>query len=175
MSGEVIHVGIARHLWHRNAVRDEDGGALPGHVPFGVRLHTALHHDELDRDLATGVSPETSRDHELRAQQLLSHRVREQLAYDIDAILARAEHPPHWHSPVLPVQEAAVKAARTELLRLREALVDDARRSCRGVAMANLLLNDLDGPVYGPGDSSVTALAHAANAAFDADASSSAH
>jgi hypothetical protein len=141
---------------------------------FSARVHVALHHAELDRDLAAGISPTVSADHELRARQLLGHRVRRELACDVDSVLARADHPPHWRSTTLPVQTAAVQAARPELLRLRDALLDESRSSCRAVALAVLLLHDVRGPIYVPGESSVVALARAANVAFDADAPPSA-
>ena len=67
------------------------------------------------------------------------------------------------------MQPAAVQAARPELLRLRDALLDESRASYRAVALAVLLLHDLVGPIYVPGESSVAELARAANVAFDSD------
>jgi hypothetical protein len=141
---------------------------------LGTRVHVALRHADLDRELAAGTSPTASPDHELRARQLLGHRVRRELACDIDSVLARAEHPPHWHSALLPVQAAAVRAARPELVTLRDALLDESRASYRAVALAVLLLHDPHGPIYVPGESSVAELAGAANVAFDADSPPSA-
>src|SRR3954454_11890687 len=120
----------------------------PAHASLGVRSHVALHHAELDRDLADGVLPASSPAHAERARQLCGGHVRRELAGCIDGILARAEHPPHWHSTALPIDAAAVRSARAELEALRDALLSEAGCSCPGVAQASVLLHGEGSPVY---------------------------
>jgi hypothetical protein len=149
--------------------RDErsDGTAPGARVGLGVRSHVALHHAELDRDLAAGVNPASSPEHTVRARQLTGTHVRRELADCIDGVIARAEHPPHWHSTVLPIQAAAVHAACPDLEELRDALLDDSRSDCHGVALAAVLLHDHSGPLYtDAADTTVTALARAATTAL---------
>jgi hypothetical protein len=123
---------------------------------------------ELDRELAAGTSPAASPEHRTRARQLLSVHVRRELAGCVERVLARSARPPHWHSTALPIQAAAVQAGRPELERLRAALLDDHCSSCRGVALASLLLHDDHSPVYLAGTgTSVTALARAAVVALE--------
>jgi hypothetical protein len=141
----------------------------PGHPGLGVRSHVALHHAELDRDLADGVPAATSAAHLERARQLLGRHVRQGLAGCIDGVLVRAEHPPHWHSTALPIEAAAVLDARTELGHLRAALLDEDCRSARGVALASVLLHDDHSPLYTPfADTTVSALARSATATITA-------
>jgi hypothetical protein len=120
----------------------------PAHARLGVRSHVALHHAELDRDLADGVPTTTSPAHAERARQLLGRHVRRELAGCIDGVLARAEHPPHWHSTALPIESAVVRAARSDLEQLRDALLGEGCRSTRGVALASVLLHDDHSPLY---------------------------
>jgi hypothetical protein len=142
----------------------------PAHAGLGVRSHVALHHAELDRDLADGVPPATSPAHAERARQLVGRHVRRELAGCIDGILARAEHPPHWHSTALPLEAAAVRTARAELEALRDALLSDAGCSCRGVAQASVLLHGEGSPVYTVfADVTVADAACAARTALAAD------
>ena len=149
-----------RQVFHRH----ENG---PGHPGLGVRSHVALHHAELDRDLADGAPAATSAAHAERARQLSSRHVRRGLAGCINGVLARAEHPPHWHSAALPVEAPAVLAARDELRDLRAALLDDGRGSVRGVALASVLLHDDHSPLYrASAGTTVSALARSATAAL---------
>jgi hypothetical protein len=149
-----------RQLLHR---RDHD----PAHAGPGVRSHVALHRAELDRELADGVPAATSPAHAERARQLMRRHVRCALAGSIDGVLARAEHPPHWHSSALPIEAAAVLAARPELERLRAALLTEDCRSTRGVALASVLLHDDHSPVRAAfAGTTVSALAQSATAAL---------
>lgn len=149
-----------RQLLHRE-------GYGPGHAGLGVRSHVALHHAELDRELARGVPAATSPAHAERARQLMGRHVRRELASCIDGVLARAEHPPHWHSTALPIEAAAVLAARTDLERLRAALLAEDCRSALGVALASVLLHDDHSPLYTAfAGTSVNALAQSATAAL---------
>jgi hypothetical protein len=161
-------MGSLRQFLHRH-----DDGAERVYAGLAVRSHVALHHAELDRDLAAGVAPQSTPEHDVRARQLLGRHVRRGLAGCIDGVLARAEHPPHWHSTALPIEAAAVRAARGELEALRGALLSDGC-SCRGVAQASVLLHDQASPVYTAfADVTVADAAIAARAAMAAEADGS--
>jgi hypothetical protein len=64
--------------------------------------------------------------------------------------LAKAEHPPHWHSVRLPVRAVDVRAARDALRALRQALTASEAGCLPGLALAACLLNDPQGPLYHP-------------------------
>jgi MoxR-like ATPase len=148
-----------RQVFHR----PEHG---PGHPGLGVRSHVALHHAELDRDLAAGVPAAASPAHAERARQLMGRHLRRELAGRIDGVVARAEHPPHWHSTALPIEAAAVLAARNDLDRLRAELLTE-HCAARGVALASVLLYDDRSPLFtASADATVGALAQSATAAL---------
>ena len=109
-----------------------------------------VHQLELDRQLADGVDPASSPALETRAHQLQAVRCRQHLAAQIDAALAKAEHPPYWHSVRIPVRTVDVGAARDALEALRHALVDCEAGGVPGLALAACLLNDPQGPLYHP-------------------------
>jgi hypothetical protein len=134
---------------------------------LGLRARVWRHQSELDRDLAAGAPPGQSREHEARARQLLSKRCRRELVAELDAALAKAEHAPAWHSASLPVQTAAISAARTELSSLRRALLECDALTLRGAALAACLLSAPQSPLYHacPGPT-VAQLATAATAAL---------
>lgn len=74
-------------------------------------------------------------------------------------------------STALPIDAAAVLAGRAELEALRDALLGEARCSCRGVAQASILLHDEHSPVYTAGAGvTVAVVAAAARAALSAGA-----
>ena len=153
-----------RQLLHRH---EHD----PAHARVGVRSRVALHHADLDRELADGMPATSSPAHVERSGQLCGRHVRRELAGCIDGILARAEHPPHWHSPALPIEAVAVRAARAELEALRDALLSDGGGcSCRGVAQASVLLHGEGSPVYTVfADVTVAEAASSARAALATD------
>lgn len=153
---------------HRPQAADAPPGAL------GLRARVWRHQSELDRDLAGGAPPDRSPEHEARARQLLSQRCRRELVAELDTALAKAQHPPAWHSASLPVQTAAVRDARTELGSLRQALLEREPLALRGAALASCLLSDPQSALYRarPGPT-VAQFASAATAALaPADASS---
>jgi len=155
-----------RRLLHPYELRDDDAAPGSGHASLAVRSHVAWHQLELDRDFAAGADTAASPEHEVRANQLLGRHVRRELAGCLDSVLDRADHRPHWHSTALPIQVAAVHAARDELKRLRDALLDDPCRSVRGVALASVLLHDDRSPVYATGEGSLSAVTLEAVAAL---------
>jgi hypothetical protein len=137
------------------------------HLPLRLRTGVLFRQLELDRDLADGATPETSPQHAVRARQLASRHKRHELAHQVDCILHRAEHSPHWHSAALPVQTEAVQAARSDLERLRDALLHADMPTLRGLALASVLLHADGSPIFDAGsDTSVTAAARETLSAF---------
>ncbi len=123
-----------------------------------------LHQFELDRELAGGVDPDSSRALQIRAHQLTNPHFREELIAQLDCALCKADHPPHWRSASLPVRAREVQAARPQLEALREALCHRADLSVQGLAMAACLINDPTGPMF---HQQPTTIGEAASAAIE--------
>jgi len=87
----------------------------------------------------------------MRAQLLVTARFRRHLVAELESVMARAEHPPHWHSASLPVCAASVRGAEDTLRRLAVALQVRRDPPVRGVALAACLINDPSGPLYDRG------------------------
>lgn len=148
------------HVPHRHA---------PGSDSLSGRAWAWMHQSELDRQLADGADPASSPALQTRAHQLQAIHCRRCLVAEIDAVLAKAEHPPHWHSVRLPVRTPDVRAARDALLALRQMLAAGEELCVPGLALASCLLNDSQGPLYQPcpgGD--LAQLAHEARTALAA-------
>ncbi len=138
---------------------------------LGSRAWAWTHQSELDRELADGADPAQSGALQTRAHQLLGGRLRRGLLAELDVVLAKAEHPPHWHSVSQPVQALEVQAARASLEMLRAALQQPAAGCVRGIALAACLINDHSGPLYhGHDATAITQLAQAATMALRANA-----
>jgi hypothetical protein len=121
---------------------------LPHPGSVGSQVSVWLHQFELDRRLADGADPESSPELRLRARVLAGPRFRRHLAAELESVIARAQHPPHWHSASLPVCAAAVREADDPLRRLAHALRAPGVPPVRGVALAACLINDPTGPLY---------------------------
>jgi hypothetical protein len=107
-----------------------------------------MHQLELDHELADGVDATSSPALQARARQLQTRHFRKALVAEIDTALAKAEHPPHWHSASLPVRAAEVRGARAELEALRQALAASTAPAVQPIALAACLINDPNGPLY---------------------------
>ena len=121
---------------------------LPHPGSVGSQVSVWLHQFELDRRLADGADPESSPDLRMRARVLAGPRFRRHLVAELESVIARAQHPPHWHSASLPVCAAAVRDAEGPLRRLAGALRTPGVPPVRGVALAACLINDPTGPLY---------------------------
>ena len=127
------------HLTHPHLPR-------PGSV--GSHVSVWLHQFALDRRLADGEDPNGSPELHMRARLLVSARCRRHLVAELESVMARAEHPPYWHSVSLPVCAGSVRAAEDSLRRLAGALQTRRDPPVRGVALAACLINDPSGPLY---------------------------
>lgn len=139
----------------------------PNSGSLTARAWVWLHQFELDRQLADGADPAGSAALAARSRAIVSRRFRSELVAHLESVLAKAEHPPHWHSASLPVCAHQVLAAREPLGELARALQSDGDAAVRGVALAACLINDPRGPLYhrGVGDE-ISVLAQAATAAL---------
>jgi hypothetical protein len=141
----------------------------PGSGSLSGRAWAFVHQSELDRQLADGVDPGSSLALQTRAGQLQAIGCRRHLVAQIDEALAKAEHPPHWHSARIPVRATDIGAARDALGDLRQALLTCEAGSVPGLALAACLLNDPQGPLYHPcGQGEIAELADQATSALAA-------
>lgn len=102
----------------------------------------------LDARLAAGEYPFGSAALALRAAQLVSRRLRRQLAGGLEHACARDEDGGTLSSAVA-VDAEAVEIARPALRQLAHALVSRERLDVRGVALTRLLLTEPASPLYG--------------------------
>jgi hypothetical protein len=122
-----------------------------------VMRHTRLSHRliararafALDRQLAGGVSPESSPPLALRARALTAPSTREQLARQLRRVLSYADDPPPLGTRA-PIRHSDVSEAETELHLLASRLQAPTSVGVRGVAKARVLIGDGCGPLYSP-------------------------
>ena len=117
----------------------------------GERVLARIRAGKLDRDLATGTTPETSAPLALRAQLLVRPVTRAWLARTLCDIVdqaARPGRPPR--SLRIPIDCRSVNDAAAELRTLIERLLTPAPLPARGIAQVMVLLSDGLGPLYDP-------------------------
>jgi hypothetical protein len=105
----------------------------------------------LDRLLAAGVTPAGSPELALRALQLTRARHRRVLADSLEEIvrMAHGEGRRRGTSPSLATRD--IRASRSALLQLAQVLRENRDVYASGVALAQRLLTDGTGPLYGHG------------------------
>lgn len=110
----------------------------------------------LDRELATGTSPETSLSLAARAMQLTSGKSRRDLARSLQRILAAVSQQPAGmpsrtaavHPPRLPLCRTRISHSAGSLATLAGYLAAPGPIPMQGVAMVSQLLIDGTGPLY---------------------------
>jgi hypothetical protein len=113
-----------------------------------VRSLARLCAASLDRQIASGLPPESNRLTAARAERLVSLPLRRSLAQDWRDLSARAAGPATARSPrVWPCRDR-IMAADRDILALRRALSASLPVPARGVALARGLLSDGAGPLY---------------------------
>jgi hypothetical protein len=117
--------------------------------PAGItgRLLARLFGASLDRLLATGSPPESSRLLAIRAQQIVALRSRRELARHWEHLLTAATLPPRPGAPA-PLCQDRILAARDDVRDLAARLRAPLPVGATGVAAAQMLLTDAAGPVY---------------------------
>lgn len=123
----------------------------PGQVRLRVRIRVWWRRWWLDRELADGRSPGSSRDLSVRAMQLVGAAARREVACSLRRVVLDAERPCEsvvWAT--VPLRRGVIVRWREGLLGLAERL--EAREPVNpcGVARARLLVCDGTGPLYNP-------------------------
>jgi hypothetical protein len=124
-------------------------GFLPS---TGVRLRTWREGARLDRLLAQGIGPDVSPELALRARQLAHPRSRRRLARALESAVHSADRGRPARSARPPVRAHAVRRAQVTLLAVAGELRDHPSPNPRGIALAQRLLADGDGPLYVAGE-----------------------
>jgi hypothetical protein len=115
-----------------------------------LRLRVRWNTAQLDAALADGADPAASKSLALRAQQLTDPRHRARIARSIDRVLELTER---GAAPLLslsraPFQPERVKHSRPQLTELADLLEAVDSPPVKGLAMANLLVEDGMGAFY---------------------------
>jgi hypothetical protein len=138
---------------------------------LGLRLRTRLGRDRLDRELASGADPASSRELTLRAAQLHSRAVRSGLANAIVEMLGRAHEPNLGRfTAVGEQQNAEIREYADNLRALVARLRDDRPIDVQGAAMTARLVNDRSSPLYRAGDQGLGSAVLSARLALDRSA-----
>jgi len=124
-------------------------GVVGLRVRLRDRLAARLRAAHLDRELATGIPPETDPALLLRAERLIKPSMRRALARDLRRIMRDARGGHVWLEARIPSRRREVTEAADELEQLAARLDDDAGPvEPRGVALVRRLLTDGCGPLY---------------------------
>jgi|ERR1700677_3300595 len=115
---------------------------------IGTYLRAGLCQRRLDRELAHGLSVDSSPEHELRAAQLTDRRSRVMLAGSLRRLVTNARSRPRGLSPVIASARGAILPCETAMLALAERIDSDTPVAAAGLARTRLLLADGCGPLY---------------------------
>jgi hypothetical protein len=122
----------------------------------------------LDRQLAAGRVPESSRLLAARAQHIVALRSRQKMARNWENLLRRARRAHGAYNPAIPVRSDRIVAAEPDVHELVRRMTAPLPVPARGVAMATALLTDALSPVYNPrSEDSLPAALEAAIAELD--------
>jgi hypothetical protein len=121
-----------------------------GHARRGLRLRVRIRRHVLDRELASGLQPESDVARALRARQLTSRYERCCVAACLANILEAADERHADPASPLKLNHAQVLAARNEIAALIDALRSDRAVAARGVALARLLVDSGSSPLLRP-------------------------
>ncbi|HEX6652112.1 MAG TPA: hypothetical protein VF072_05165 [Thermoleophilaceae bacterium] len=129
-----------------------------------MRLRTRRQRNQLDRQIAAGVTPNPLTPLGVRAAQLHSPATRAQLANALVETVGEARRGTPMNIRPRP-QRAEVRAEAEALLALASRLRESTPIDIRGAALVALLVNDTASPLHRPGTRSLgdaLAEAHAA-------------
>jgi hypothetical protein len=113
-----------------------------------IRASARLLARSLDEQLAGGRLPESSRLLASRAQQLVSPALRTTLVHSWERLIDAPRSAPVARSPKVPLCRRRLAAAEPEVREMLSVLSSPIPTSVRGLAMANLLLEDGAGPLF---------------------------
>lgn len=131
-------------MLYRSAAHD----AAPKHERPWDRLLARTLASSLDRQLAAGRPPGSSRALAIRAREIVSPAARRELARRWVNVMDRAGRRPVPRSPRAPLRRGAVIAAGEDLREMVSVLSGGLPIDARGAAMASWLLKDGTGPLY---------------------------
>ena len=115
-----------------------------------TQLLVRLLSSSLDRRLAAGRQPESSRLLAAHAERLVSPSLRQTLAKNWEDLLVQLRRPPAARSPRAPLCRKHIIMAEPAVRAMLGALVAPVPIPARGVAMARQLLSEGVGPLYNP-------------------------
>jgi hypothetical protein len=118
--------------------------AAAKHERLWDRLLARVLASSLDRQLAAGCPPRSSRALAIRAREIVSLPARRELAQRWASVLDRAGRRPVPR----PLRRGAVIAATADLRAMISVLTSGLPIGARGAAMASWLLSDGTGPLY---------------------------
>jgi hypothetical protein len=102
----------------------------------------------LDRELAQGRPPESSRLLAARAQVLVSLAMRVELASNLAHVLREARRPPIMRDRRAPLNRDSIRGCETEIRQACDALLTPFSTPARGAAIISWMLRDGTGPLY---------------------------
>jgi len=113
-----------------------------------ARVRVRMRARQLDRDLARGISPDSSVCLSVRAHDLIGQRARGALARAIRRLLDDATGPVQSGHFNVPICRSKVRRSKGTLEKLGDRLLGDGPLDARGLAQLRLLLSDGAGPIY---------------------------
>jgi hypothetical protein len=121
-----------------------------GRPSVALRLRVRWNAAQLDAALADGADPNVSQSLALRAQQLADPRHRARIARSIDRVLELTEREGALQLPItrVPFRPDRVEQTRSQLMELAGRLEAADLPPVKGLAMANLLVEDSTAALY---------------------------
>jgi hypothetical protein len=118
--------------------------------PLHARLWACVEGHRYDADLAAGISPTQSIYHGARAERITTPRACRMVAQALQRAVKAAEQVPvpSRLDAKVPIDSAAIRVCRDEVLSLAHTLASIERPSARGVAIARQLVFDGRSPLY---------------------------
>ncbi len=113
-----------------------------------TRLAARVLASSLDRQLAEGRQPESSRLLAARAHVLVAPPMRTELAGHLTRVAARSQMAPALRSPKVRLNRSSIVACEPVLQQALDALVAPRPTLARGIAIISTLLSDGTGPLY---------------------------
>ena len=114
-----------------------------------LRMTVCLRQRVLDREIASGLPVDETRPRALRASQLSSRLEQRAIAACLQTLLDRAEAEADDGRALTGVRGALI-ASRYAICTLIDRLRSESVVDARGVALAQLLIEDRDGPLFHP-------------------------
>jgi hypothetical protein len=112
------------------------------------RLLARVRAPSLDRQLAAGCPPGSSRVLAIRAREIASPAARRELAQWWEYVLDQGRRPPVPRTPRAPLCRDRIAAAERDVREMLTVLAGPLPITARGAAMASSLLSDGTGPLH---------------------------